>query len=294
MTYKAFSSIVIAGGATKVISAIGIMQFLEEHNMVKSIKNLVGTSAGAIMCTFLALGYSSQEVKDFFVKNLCVDESVYKMNLEDVFSFFSSFGLTAGNNIITFFRRMIVNKLGPDRENITFMELAKLCGKNLVICVSNLTMERREFWSVDTKPDISIIDALRASCAIPLVFTPVIIGDNYYLDGGLYDNFPIDYFNGQKLKDVLGINIKSTGYQRTNNFIEYIKFIIFSVMDKLADKMIEDNTVDNIISLDFEDDDWLSLLDLSIKIPEERVDDYVRAGYEKIKAKLTDLYIKFS
>lgn len=294
MTYKGFSSIVIAGGATKVISTIGIIRFLEEHDMLKTIRNLVGTSAGAIMCTFLALGYSSAEIKEFFIKNLCTDDSICRMNSQDVLCFFSTYGLSSGSNLITFFKRMITHKLGEDRENITFMQLAKLCGKNLVICVSNLTLEQREFWCVDTKPDISIITALRASCAIPLVFTPVVINEHYYLDGGLYDNFPIDYFNGKKLKDVLGINIKSTGYQQTRNFIDYVKFIIFSVMDKLADKAIEDSKVDNIISLDFADDDWLQLLDMSIKIPTARVDEYMDIGYEKIKNKLSDLYIKFS
>ena len=293
MLYKNFASLVIAGGATKVISAIGVMRFLEEQNMMKSIKNYVGTSAGAVLCAFAALGYTSKEMADFFVQNLCNDESINRMNLDDILSIFTTYGLSNGDNLMIFFRRMICKKLGQERENITFIELAKLCGRNLVVCVSNLSKERQEFWSVDTKPNVSVITALRASCAIPIIFTPVIIDGDIYIDGGLYDNFPIDYFKQNMLRDILGINIKTKGYQKIANFMEYIKFVIFSVIDKLSYKTIEDNKDANIISLDFEDDDWLSLLDMSIKIQAEKIHAYIDVGYRQISDKMSNMYIQF-
>lgn len=293
MLYKNFSSLVIAGGATKAISAIGVLRFLEEHDMVSPIKNLVGTSAGAVFCTFIALGYTSAEITDFFITNFCHDESITRMNLDEIFACFSTFGLNNGANLNMFFERMIVGKLGAAKKNITFIELAKHCGKNLVICVANLTKEQQEFWSVDTTPNTDIITALRASCAIPIVFTPVIVGDYTYVDGGLYDNFPVDYFKSKTMRDILGVNIISKGYQKTGNFMEYIKFIICSVMNKLSSKMIEDNKDDNMISLEFEDDNWFSLMDMTIKIPVEMIKSYIDIGYEKIKERMSQQYITF-
>lgn len=293
MLYKNFSSLVIAGGATKVISGIGILKFLEEQGMVNSIKNLVGTSAGAVLCAFITLGYNSDEIKDFFIKNFCKDESITKMNLDEIFSIFTSYGLNNGDNLKMFFERMISTKLGPHRRNITFIDLAKLSGKNLVICVANLTKERQEFWSVDTTPNMQIITALRASCAIPIVFTPVRIDDNIFVDGGLYDNFPMDYFSNKTLRDILGVNIISKGYQKNSNFMEYIKYIISSVMNKLCNKILEDNKDDNMITLEFEDDNWFSLMDMSIRIPEEMITNYIDIGYQKIKERLSNLYIDF-
>lgn len=293
MLYKNFSSLVIAGGATKAVSSIGVLRFLEEHDMISPIKNLVGTSAGAVFCAFIALGYTSTEITDFFIANFCYDETITKMNLDEIFAIFSTYGLNNGNTLVTVFERMIVNKLGPSKKNITFIELAKHCGKNLVVCVANLTKEKQEFWSVDTTPNIEIITALRASCAIPIVFTPIVVGDYTYVDGGLYDNFPMDYFKTKTLRDILGVNIISKGYQKTGNFMEYITFIICSVMNKLSSKMIEDNKDDNMISLEFEDDNWFSLMDMTIKIPVDMIKNYIDIGYTKIKERMSQHYIEF-
>lgn len=294
MLYKRFSSLVIAGGATKVLTAIGVLRFLEENDMVVAIKDLVGASAGAMVCAFIALGYSSKEITEFFITNFCKDQAITQMSFEEMFLILTSYGLNNGENLTMVFERMISSKLGPSRKNITFIELAKHSGRNLVVCVANLTKERQEFWNVDTQPNMPITTALRASCAIPVVFTPVIVNEDVYVDGGLYDNFPIDYFKPPKVpRDILGVNIISTGYQKTGNFMEYVIFLITSVMNKLSCKMLDDNKDENMISLELKDDGWFSLMDMSIKITEEQVRTYVDTGYHKIKDKMSSLYITF-
>lgn len=291
MVYKNFTSIVIAGGATKVISVIGVLKFLEENNMINSIINLVGTSAGAVMCAFIALGYKSNEIIDFLKDTLCKDNDVKNINVDDVFKIFETYGFTTGDNVTNLFKRMIIKKLGKEHENITLIELAKLKGRNLVICVSNLTDEQQEFWNVDTKPDMPLYIALKASCAIPLAFAPVKIDGNIYLDGGLYDNFPIDYFKTNKLRDILGINIKCKGYQKTESLVQYVKFILFSIMEKLTSRMIVDNKDTNVISFEFEEDEWLSFLEMKIVFPIEKVDEYVNMGYTSMKERMQTMYI---
>lgn len=292
MIYKKFSSMVIAGGASKILSVIGVARFLEENNLIKHITNFVGTSAGAVLCTFLAMGYKSNEIQMFFVDNMCNDDQIKKMSIDEAFNFIISYGLSTGRNLELFFERMIENKLGMGTKDITFIEFAKRFGKNLVVCVSNLSDERCEYWNVDSKPDMKIITALRASCAIPLLFTPVIDNEKYYLDGGLYDNFPINYFKSNRLHDILGINIKIKGYQKTSTFIDYIKFIGCSVLEKFTDALYKDDKDSNIISLEFEDDNWFSLMDLSIDISHETINEYILIGYNTIKEKIHDIYDK--
>ena len=290
MLYKKFSSIVIAGGASKIISVIGVAKFLEEENMIKHIKNFVGTSAGAVLCAFIAMGYSSNEMYDFFIQNLCNDETITRMNIDEIFSFFATFGISSGCNLECFFERMIEQKVGKGYKDITFIEFAKKFGKNLVICVSNLTDEECEFWSVDTTPNNTIIKALRASCSIPLLFTPLIINDKYYLDGGMYNNFPIDYFKSNNLRDIIGINIKLRGYQKTTTFIDYVKFIGCSMMEKFSQALYKDNKDLNMISLELEDDNWFSLIDMSIIITKEKMKEYIDIGYNTVKDKMKKLY----
>lgn len=288
MLYKQFSSIVIAGGASKIIAVIGIIQFLEENKMLKYITNYVGTSAGAVLCTFMAMGYSSEEIKSFFIENLCNDQTITQMDIDELLQIFNSYGMSTGQNLETFFKRMMIHKnIDP---GITFIDFAKKFGKNLVICVSNLTDEKCEFWSVDTTPNQSIVTALRVSCGIPFMFTPIIIDGKFYVDGGMYNNFPINYFKKNNLRDILGINIKLKGYQKTSTVFEYIKFIGCSILEKFSEALYKDDKDSNIVALEFEDDNWFSLMDMSIVIPSQKVLEYACVGYQTITKKMNDLY----
>ena len=59
-------------------------------------------------------------------------------------------------------------------ETISFIDFAKQTGKNLVICASNIVNRKETYFSLDTTPNICVLFALKASIAIPLVFTPVV------------------------------------------------------------------------------------------------------------------------
>ena len=53
---------------------------------------------------------------------------------------------------------------------------------------------------------MSVITAVRISCSIPVFFTPVKYNDCYYVDGGVTNNFPINYCNKNT---TLGLYIKN-------------------------------------------------------------------------------------
>ena len=53
-----FTNLVFEGGGVKGIAYIGAMQVLQEKGVLKNIKRVGGTSAGAINATLFALGYS--------------------------------------------------------------------------------------------------------------------------------------------------------------------------------------------------------------------------------------------
>ena len=284
-----FSSIVVAGGALKVISVIGCIKYLEEKDLVVNIKNFVGTSAGSIMCLFMVLGFSYMEIIDFFVHNL-FDEDIGRFDPDECFNLLSQYGISSGKNIELFVKRMLAKKLtGPNIENITFLELAKQTGKNLVVCVSNLTKEQPEYFNVDTMPNLSVATAIRVSCSIPLLFIPISINNDIYIDGGLFNNFPIGYFKNNTLKDILGINVSCRNYRKADTFLEYMNFIINSLIDKanvMGSSSLNDSER-NIVTLEFEEDEWFSFTEMSIKFPKEKWVAYINKGYQIIKNKFS-------
>jgi NTE family protein len=271
-----YTSIVIAGGALKVLSVIGIIKYLEEKNLIGDIHNFTGSSAGGIMCLLLALDYKSDDIKQLIIQALKNDK-LTNIDPDGIFSILETYGLIDGDNIEEYLDTLIYKKY--KKKGMTFIELAKVSGNNLVICVSNLTKEQHEYMCVDNTPNMSIAKAVRISCSIPILYNPVIINENIYLDGGVYNNFPIDYFKDHKLRDILGINIVCKNYQSNDSFFEYIYFIFNSIIKKFNQKSINCNDK-NIVTLEFEDSNsWFNLSGLKINISDELFEEYILMGY---------------
>ena len=55
-------SLVFEGGGVRGIAFGGVIRYLEENNMLDNIKNLAGSSAGAIIATGISIGYKSDEM----------------------------------------------------------------------------------------------------------------------------------------------------------------------------------------------------------------------------------------
>jgi predicted acylesterase/phospholipase RssA len=279
-----FSSIVISGGAVKALSSIGCVTYLEEVDILKYVINFLGTSAGSILCLFLVLGFSSKEITSFMV-NQFQKEEITQLDIEEALMIFEKYGISSGTNLAKFLTAMIKAKLG--RTDVTFLELAKASGKNLIVCVANITDEREEFWSVDTTPNMSVTFAIRTSCSLPLIFTPMQYKQKWYVDGGLYNNFPIDYFHTSILKDVIGINIlsKSKDKKEITDFFSYINIILSTALKQLL-RPYKDDLINNVVTLELHDEAWISLNDMKLSLPKTSLDANVMIGYEQMKKKL--------
>ena len=282
---REFTSIVLSGGAFKAASMIGVIKYLEEHKLIKNLLTFVGTSAGATICFLLAMGFSSQEIRNFLL-NIIHDDSLNDFDISEICSLLETYGIDPGDKLKCIFQRALFIKTA--KSDMTFMEFAKVFGKNLVVCVSNLSKEDYEYFSLDTKPHMSVIDALKISCSVPLVFSPVILDNYFYVDGGLYNNFPISYFDKQIFKDVIGVNIKTNNYQKTDNFLNYFRFLIYSVIERVnsnSNSSICNDLKKNIITLQFNDDEDLNVIkDFKLDVSEDIVDKYIKIGYEAIES----------
>ena len=269
------------------LAAIGSIKYLEEENMLESIRHFVGTSAGSIMCLFIVLGYTAQEAFEFIVHNFKRDD-VSSISIDDLFEIMDSFGLNLGTNLKNFVETMLYNKLKV--KDTTFLELAKNTGKNLVVCVTNLSKQREEYWNVDTTPSMSVVKAIRTSCSLPILFTPVKHNGDLYIDGGIYNNFPINYFQDKSpndINDIIGIDVISTTSTHHNDFWGYISMLFHAVINQL-NKPYETNLEKNVVTLRFQDDTWIPVSGLQVVVSRELLDKYTSIGYVKMKELLTE------
>jgi predicted acylesterase/phospholipase RssA len=107
----------------------------------------------------------------------------------------------------------------------------------MVVCGSNITKGKPEYFGVDTHPCMSVSLAMRISCSIPLIFTPVVFNGDYYVDAGLYSNFPLDYVvdrDPSYKETTIGLNVEFVQDYKIDTFVKYLQRMIYTVLDKSA------------------------------------------------------------
>ncbi len=154
----------LSGGGVRGIAHIGALKALEEHQLAPS--QIAGTSAGAIVGGLYASGCSPDEILEFFksvnpfsITNYAVNKPGF-VNTEKLHSLFKEF-------------------------------LPEDSFESLNIPLS-ITATNVLDGSLKIFREGPLIDAILASAAFPGIFTPVKIEDNYYVDGGTLNNFPVD------------------------------------------------------------------------------------------------------
>lgn len=202
--------IVISGGGIKVISIVGALRTLEEKGMLKNVKVVSGVSAGAWLAFMIATGLTIK-----FIEKLVVDLEfgiVRNISPDAIVEFPETFGLDDGSNLKKFLESImrIVIKIDP---MITFAGLSKKIQFKCWATDLN-THSIREF-SLEKTPNVRIIDALHASMAIPLYFTPVPDPETGHLlsDGGIQGSLPIHHLSETECEECLAI-----GFSRDKPF----------------------------------------------------------------------------
>jgi NTE family protein len=197
---------VFEGGGVKGIGLVGAVLALEEAGY--EFVNLAGTSAGAIVASLLAVGYTGAEIREILQQ---VDYSAFKdETLLDtlglpgkVINTVFEYGVYKGD----FFENWL-EELLQAKNKTTFGDIrmnnatqAKYVYKFQAIA-SDITDKRLLVLPGDLShfgfdPDkFSIARAVRMSISIPLFFEPVVLTDSfgkehYIVDGGVLSNYPV-------------------------------------------------------------------------------------------------------
>lgn len=157
------TGITLSGGGIRGFAHIGVLKALEENGIFPEI--ICGVSAGSIVGTLYAAGYSAKEL----------EEIGFSENFHRIFGFeWFRMGLT--NNI--HIRKILEKHIQEDSFSVL--------KRSLTICATNLNTGRLEEFRSG-----QLFDVVRASCSVPVIFSPVEIQGNLYMDGGVMDNMPI-------------------------------------------------------------------------------------------------------
>lgn len=212
-----YKNLVFKGGGVKGPAYVGCMEVLEANGKLAAVENVAGTSVGSITAALLAVGFNSAELRQAFV------ETNFSSIVEDKGGVIGegarlekSFGLHTGHEFIAQLKERI--NQGTGNPNITFKELDALVAKHstkykhLFIIASNISTGNADVFSAATTPDVPIWKAVRCSMSIPILFEPFLLEENFYVDGGIGWNYPIDLFDEENEHGKKIINNESLGF----------------------------------------------------------------------------------
>ena len=183
----------LSGGGAKGFAHVGVFKLLEECALMPDI--IAGTSVGALMGALFADGYSADEIKELFTGREFSEFAQLQLPKS---------GLFDSKRFRHFLRRHLRAK--------TFEELKV----PLVVIATDLDNgESHEFRSGP------LVEAVTASCSIPIIFSPVVINGVHYVDGGLFHNFPVSIIRNE-CERVIGVNVSPLIPQKYKQTIYHI------------------------------------------------------------------------
>ena len=235
MSYP-FTNLVFEGGGVKGIAYAGAIEALDEKGVLDQIERVAGTSAGAITSALVSLRYSATEVRDIISNT---DFKSFKDHW-DPLRIPTKYGLYKGNAFLDWIKDHITQKgLAGDA---TFQDFKHAGCRDLKVFATDLNEENAKEFSVDTHPNVSVAEAVRASMSIPLFFmgwkfTDDNPDDHVYVDGGTVFNYPLTVFDeGKPNMATLGFHLDNlSGEQKPNNLdydelLHYVKFLFNTLL----------------------------------------------------------------
>lgn len=281
------------GGGMKGIVYYGILKHLESNNHINmdDITTYSGTSVGGIIGFLFCIGYTIQEIIEFILHfNFNIIQT--EPNCENIFI---NYGICSSHKLVTALEHFLKHKY--DVTDITFIELYKLTNKKLIIIGTNITDNCEEVFDYINTPNMSVMIALQITSCIPVLFTPIVYNDKYYVDGGVANCFPIKYCN----KDTtLGLFVYTNKRE-----IDSLKNVLLSCLAVLLNISYKDHlNHHNIISItnltinpddfDLTQDVKQGLIDNGINIAKEFINNYNKKEKEMVSITPSGIELKLN
>lgn len=250
-------ALVLSGGGAKGTAYIGALKVIEEVGI--PIDYVIGTSMGAIIGGLYSIGYTTSQLDSM------VQTQDWEVLLSDKIERKRQ-TLTERENSEKYILSVPFSK-----KSKQIMDSGIIHGENLDNLFSKLIPEYQDSIDFDKLPipfacvAVNLVDgkevvlhsgrlgiAIRASMAIPGIFTPVERGNMVLVDGGLLNNYPADVAKAMGADVILGISVQKD--LRNEHKLKTVVDVISQVTDVACRNKYENNKLltDLFIRIDTE------------------------------------------
>ena len=183
--------IVMAAGSYKGLVYIGILEKLIKKNKINlnKIKSIHGCSVGSVIGLLMNLNIEIDIIKEYIINYPVY--SLFKFKASQIMELYNKMGIY---DIDIFYNVLSgIFKFIGIKKSITLKQLYNLSRKDFFIYSFNINTRKLVQFSHKTHPNMKVVEAIYMSSTIPIVFRPIKYRGDYYLDGTMGDDFPIDY-----------------------------------------------------------------------------------------------------
>jgi NTE family protein len=198
-------ALVLGGGGLKGFAHIGVLRALEEKGIVPAV--LAGTSIGSLIAAAKAGGMPVTEMADR--ARALKRKDLFRLNrMEMVLERTRAASIYQGAPL-----RALCESVLSDR---TFDEL------NTTLLVNTVDLQRGSpvVWGLPGLRDVSVVDAVYASCALPGFYPPGDVGGRACVDGGVVDNLPTSVAS-QGMDVVIAVDTGSAYLARKEDIVTH-------------------------------------------------------------------------
>jgi predicted acylesterase/phospholipase RssA len=222
---------------------LSVIQHLNENNILdlNKIESIYGTSAGSIVGIMLSLKYDWETLNDYMIMRPW--HELFHIKISDIFEAYKNRGIFSKKVFEKAFKPLLDAK--DLSLNITLKEFYEYSKVELHFFSFETNHFNTEDISYLTHPEISLIDAVMMSSALPILITPVIIDNKCYMDGGVAANYPLKYCidSGKTEDEILGLTNQYDEQQKnhvdsTSNLLDFILCFFFKMFNSLASNII--------------------------------------------------------
>jgi NTE family protein len=218
-------ALVIGSGSIKCAAALGLLRVLEREGI--GIDLVVGTSAGSIYATIIALGYDAatgeQMTRELWTSEITTKRNrraILELLLPKASGFDGRFGLIDDTLIMERLKKAFGKQTFADAKTPLYITATDFMNGEKVILHEG-----------------SLVDSIRASIAIPFVFKPWPVNGRLMLDGLLADPLPVDVAIREGADIIVALGFENPLQSRVDSVIRFA----FQVTTIMSNNLLRSN-----------------------------------------------------
>lgn len=217
--------LVLSGGGARGVAHLGVIEVLEEHGI--PIDFISGASMGSLIGGLYAIGYSTESLhaivdttdweyilsltdaadrRDLFIdQKLTPERGLFTLRFDGIVPVIPA-SITPAQRLSSFINQLVLQGIYHAGDSYDDLRVPFRTVATDIVTGDRIVFDRGD-----------LVQALRASISIPLVFAPVKINGMQLVDGGLVSNIPVDIARECGCDIIIAVN--TTSGMRTSDQI---------------------------------------------------------------------------